>query len=159
MSNTISRVLYLMIIFLDYLLPGSSFRCFHIENATNPEARRAAVLLPIRSCYEWGLHSHLRYRRCGSLLHCHSTLTAYAAVSFLLHFPWGHPRRTLSGTLPCIARTFLTLRRDHLCYSRCILTCMSFLVKICFYTLKQLPPMNSRTMEFCGMASVGMPRK
>ena len=26
----------------------------------------------------------------------------------LLHFPWGHPRRTLSGTLPCEARTFLS---------------------------------------------------
>jgi len=30
------------------------------------------------------------------------------AVSFLLHFPWGHPHRTLSGILPCEARTFLS---------------------------------------------------
>ena len=27
---------------------------------------------------------------------------------FLLHFPWGRPRRTLSGILPCEARTFLS---------------------------------------------------
>ena len=26
----------------------------------------------------------------------------------LLHYPWSHLRRTLSGTLPCEARTFLT---------------------------------------------------
>ena len=30
------------------------------------------------------------------------------AVWSLLHFPWGHPRRTLSGILPCEARTFLS---------------------------------------------------
>ena len=29
------------------------------------------------------------------------------AVSFLWHFPWGHPHRVLPGTLPCGARTFL----------------------------------------------------
>ena len=28
--------------------------------------------------------------------------------SFLLHFPWSHLHRTLSGILPCEARTFLT---------------------------------------------------
>ena len=27
---------------------------------------------------------------------------------FLLHFPWSHLHRTLSGILPCEARTFLT---------------------------------------------------
>ena len=27
----------------------------------------------------------------------------------LLHFPWSHLHRTLSGTLPCEARTFLSL--------------------------------------------------
>ena len=35
-----------------------------------------------------------------------------------MHFPWGYPHRTLSGTLPCEARTFLTARhrgpRDRL---------------------------------------------
>ena len=27
--------------------------------------------------------------------------------TFLWHYPWGHPRRMLSGILPCGARTFL----------------------------------------------------
>ena len=47
-----------------------------------------------------------------------------AAVSFLLHWPWSHLHRTLSGILPYEARTFLTSRRDHPCCSnaRCILS-------------------------------------
>ena len=67
-----------------------------------------------------------RYRGSGGLLHRHSTLTAdkSAAVSFLLHWPWSHLHRTLSGILPYEARTFLTFRRDHPCCSnaRCILS-------------------------------------
>ena len=40
---------------------------------------------------------------------------------FLLHWPWSRLHRTLSGILPCEARTFLTRRRfargrDHLSY-------------------------------------------
>jgi len=44
---------------------------------------------------------------------CRCALTApfhrcrKAAVSFLWHFPSGHPARTLSGIVPCGARTFL----------------------------------------------------
>ena len=54
-----------------------------------------------------------RYRGSGGLLHRHSTLTAdkSAAVSFLLHWPWSHLHRTLSGILPYEARTFLTCRK------------------------------------------------
>ena len=37
-----------------------------------------------------------------------SPLPAYAGGYFLLHFPGSHLRRTLSGILPCGARTFLT---------------------------------------------------
>ena len=36
-----------------------------------------------------------------------SPLPAKQAVSFLLHFPGSHLHRTLSGILPCEARTFL----------------------------------------------------
>ena len=56
-----------------------------------------------------------RYREGGSLLHCRSTLTAFAAVCSLLHFPWSYLHRTLSGTLPCIARTFLTVAGAIIC--------------------------------------------
>ena len=80
-----------------------------------------------------------RYRAGGSLLHCLSTLTksmqdacfgnllckfppgAKSARGglFLLHWPWSRLHRTLSGILPCEARTFLTCHtdsRDHLSY-------------------------------------------
>ncbi len=77
-----------------------------------------------------------RYRAGGSLLHCLSTLTAdhpakpdplrceksrllFRGSLFLLHFPWSRLHRTLSGILPCEARTFLTCHtdsRDHLSY-------------------------------------------
>ena len=35
-------------------------------------------------------------------------LTPVSRGLFLLHFPWSHLHRTLSGILPCEARTFLT---------------------------------------------------
>ena len=52
------------------------------------------------------------YQQGGSLLHCPSTLTvrgqAAGGGTFLLHCPWSRLRQTLSGTLPCEARTFLS---------------------------------------------------
>ena len=47
------------------------------------------------------------YQTGGSLLHCLFTLTINGGY-FLLHFPGSHLHRTLSGILPCEARTFLT---------------------------------------------------
>ena len=45
----------------------------------------------------------------GSLLHCLSTLTRnWPCGLFLLHCPWSRLRQTLSGILPCEARTFLS---------------------------------------------------
>ena len=58
---------------------------------------------PIRSCSRWGLPCHARHRARGALLPHPFTLTGrprgVSAVCFLWHFPWGHPRRTLSGTV------------------------------------------------------------
>ena len=51
------------------------------------------------------------YQPGGSLLHCPSTLTCLLSQTggiFLLHCPWSRLRQTLSGTLPCEARTFLS---------------------------------------------------
>ena len=76
-------------------------------------------------------------------------LPAMRAVSFLLHFPWSRLHRTLSGTLPCEARTFLTLRRDHLWYSQVYL----------YYTLKIEPPINSLMIECLGISSGLIVRK
>ena len=50
-----------------------------------------------------------RYRTGGGLLHRLCTLTGLPAGGcFLLHFPGSRLHRTLSGILPCEARTFLT---------------------------------------------------
>ncbi len=49
------------------------------------------------------------YQSGGSLLHCLSTLTQLTLCGlFLLHYPWSRLRQTLSGILPCEARTFLS---------------------------------------------------
>lgn len=47
--------------------------------------------------------------RTGELLPRLSILTAKSGGFFLLHFPGGYPRLTLSAILSCEARTFLTV--------------------------------------------------
>ncbi len=58
---------------------------------------------PIWSCSRWGLPCRPRYRGRGALLPHPFTLTlgagARQAVCFLWHFPWGCPRRPLTGTV------------------------------------------------------------
>ena len=78
--------------------------CHHGNCGGQPLAKaNSKVLLRIGFtaglCYHklgWALTPPFHpYRRSGGL--------------FLLHFPGGHPRRTLSVILPCEARTFLTI--------------------------------------------------
>jgi hypothetical protein len=70
---------------------------------------------PIRFCSRWGLPCRSRCRQRGALLPHRFTLTRPPPPFFLprkrrrgggsrrsrslWHFPWGHPRRTLSGTV------------------------------------------------------------
>ena len=76
-------------------------------------------MINAQSCSEWGLHGIPCYHDIGELLPRLSILTAkvekintYCGGLFLLHYPEGHPRLTLSGTLSYAARTFLmTLAR------------------------------------------------
>ena len=70
-------------------------------NASAGRSRRAA---PIWSCSRWGLPCRCRCRQRGGLLHRRFTLATHlsrdrSAVCFLLHCPWGCPRRALPGTL------------------------------------------------------------
>jgi hypothetical protein len=83
----------------------------------NPGKRAglAPCVIPIRSCSRWGLPCRFRCRSRGGLLphpftltpppHCRMKRKAHlrqsggGAVCFLWHFPWGRPRRTLSGTV------------------------------------------------------------
>ena len=99
MSKSISRVLYLTIIYLGYI---SLYNSSHL-----PKERRANVFSLIRCCSKWGLHEEDGYPSPSELLPHYSTLTANAAVYFLLHFPESRLYRELPGTLPCGARTFL----------------------------------------------------
>ena len=72
------------------------------------------------------------YQRGGSPLHYPSNLTTKVNLSlryhkisyggtFLLHWPWSHLHRTLSGILPCEARTFLT------CLLAAAIICLTFI--------------------------------
>ena len=78
--------------------------------ARHPALRRGR--LPICSCTGWGLPCHPCHQGCGALLPHRFTLATHArrrrsAVCSLWHFPADHPGRSLTGTLPCGARTFL----------------------------------------------------
>lgn len=66
--------------------------------------RTLRVAVPIRFCSRCGLPCRFRCRIRGALLPHLFTLAAAAlagggAVHSLWHFPWGRPRRTLSGTV------------------------------------------------------------
>ena len=171
-----------MTIFLDCMSPCSS--SVLRRNATYRKARRAAVS---PSCQKnlayFGLASSGVYTAFPVTREAVVPYTAIpplpqnfffngsdpmsAAVSFLLHWPWGRPHRTLSGTLPCEARTFLTgkagsphaLLRGHLCCSWVFILTYGKRIVNYFQTLKQLPPTNSRRMELFGTPSLLTPRK
>ena len=155
MSKAVSRVMSWMIIYLDILLP--------ICSSNLPESWRATI------CFLLGLASSgvymcpVCYQTGGSLLHCPSTLTGKAGGIFLLHCPWSHLRQTLSGTLPCEARTFLSRSLSFLRQRPFVLLNVPYSIIIPLHcqvqTLKQLPPINSRIRELWGISSLLTPRK
>ena len=99
MSKTISRVMYQTIIYLVLPLP--------VKSSDLPESRRAVLCSLFVLASDGVYMCPACYQSGGSLLHCLSTLTINGGL-FLLHYPWSHLHRTLSGILPCEARTFLT---------------------------------------------------
>ena len=100
MSRTVSRVMYQMIIYLDLTLPPDS--------SDLPESKDG------QSTFLFGLASDGVYRAMSVTSHAVVSYTAFpplpakAGGLFLMHFPGSHLHRTLSGILPCEARTFLT---------------------------------------------------
>jgi len=76
--------------------------------------RGAAISLPIWSCSVWGLPCRVCYQARGALLPHLFTLTAglrqrrYVLCCTGRPDGLNHPSRTLSGTLPCGVRTFLS---------------------------------------------------
>ena len=89
-----------VIIYLDHtLLHGSS---------NLPGAQRAASALLLGLASD-GVYNALSVTsQAVSSYLAISPLPVKRAVYFLLHFPVSHLNRTLSGILPCEARTFLT---------------------------------------------------
>ncbi len=70
----------------------------------NPPVALNPPVVPTRSCSRWGLPCRPRHRERGALLPHPFTLTLRRtrrrrAVYFLWHFPWGRPRRPLTGTV------------------------------------------------------------
>ena len=105
MSRTISRVLSWVIICLDLPLPtGSS------DLPGNP-AGHCIVSCLVLLRMEFTSAPAVTVRAVVSYTAI-SPLPQKAAVSFLLHWSGSHLHRTLSGILPCKARTFLTCQRQ-----------------------------------------------
>ena len=91
-------------------------RCAHAitESMTGSHfcGKTANALIPI--LHRVGFTGRSSRQAAGELLPRLSILTcANAGGIFLLHFPWSRLRRTLSGTLPCGARTFLMRVEPH----------------------------------------------
>ena len=119
MSSAISRVLSRVIIYLD--LPSPTGSSDLPGNTTGRRIVSCLVLLRMGFTYALPVTS----QAVSSYL-AFSPLPAQSlkkrlrlGCCFLLHFPGSHLRRTLSGILPYVARTFLTRQAscDHLRYS------------------------------------------
>jgi len=71
---------------------------------SSPGTARAGPAAPTWSCSRWGFPCRRHCWRRGALLPHHFTLAALPgkrlAVCFLWHYPWGCPRRPLTGTVP-----------------------------------------------------------
>ena len=105
-----------MVIYLDLMSPPGS--------SNLPESRRAALCFLFGLASRWGLHVPRPVTRRAVVSYTAlPPLPRKAGGIFLLHCPWSRLRQTLSGTLPCEARTFLAWQpfgsasRDHLSYS------------------------------------------
>ena len=76
---------------------------------------------------------------------------------FLLHWSGSHLHRTLSGILPCEARTFLTVSLSSETARPFVRLSANYY--IISYTSKQLPPINSLKRDVFGIASLGIFKK
>ena len=109
-----------MIIYLGWLLPATSS---DLPKAGGPRKRFCSVLLRMGFTYALPVTSEavVSYTALPTLPHATTAMCRVPCGGiFLLHYPWSRLHRTLSGILPCEARTFLTPAikpgRDHLSY-------------------------------------------
>ena len=108
-SNSISRVLNLMIIYL-WLCITAQLK----PSVVNCRADLISRLMLLRMGFTREFSYHLP---CELLPHI-STIAKKLGIYFLLHYPWSRLHRVLPGTLLYGARTFLTHfhARNHLNY-------------------------------------------
>ena len=85
-------------------------RCHKVQ-ATYPNARRAASMRSVWSCYQWGLAccALLPTARCALTAPFHPCLCAlrHRRSCSLRHFPSCYHAQPLAGIVLCVARTFL----------------------------------------------------
>ena len=157
MSRTVSRVMS-----LDGHLsrPGVTAR---LQRPTRERTGRPCSLFGLASdgvymcppCYQEG----------GSLLHCLSTLTGMNPAVYFCCTVLGvaSTRRYLAScpVKPGLSSpaAFRFYSRDHLSYSKHFNSTIFSGICPVNHTLKQLPPINSRTIELCGTCSLLTPRK
>ena len=150
-----------------------------LKRPTREQTGRLA--LSVRSCFGWGLHGFLCYQRNGSLLHCLSTLTrknlavslccTIPGVASAGRYPASCPAKPgLSSPGPfrsCQPRLHILLCQKRN-IRQLIIISQTFSVvhppnhrsrKAASHTSKQLPPTNSRRIEFLGISSIGTPTK
>lgn len=166
-----------MIIYLVLLLPAGS--------SDLPKAWRAAFISLLFGLASNGVYMcHCCYQQCGSLLHCLSTLTrknlavslccTIPGVASAGRYPASCPAKPgLSSPGPfrsCQPRLHILLCQKRNIRQLIIIPQTLFLVhpqiadptkpyKTAFHTSKQLPPTNSRRIEFLGISSIGTPTK
>ena len=91
-----------------YLGTASPPRSRDYQEPNGQPFLRKSACAPIPILHRVGFTWRTSRQAAGELLPRLSILTASKRGGIsLLHYPWGRPRRTLSGTLPCGARTFL----------------------------------------------------
>ena len=103
MSSAVSRVLSWMVIYLGLPLPANSSDL--PESTTGRRIAFCSVLLRMGFTCAPAVTG-----RAVVSYTTLPTLPANAGGTFLLHWPWSRLHRTLSGILPCEARTFLVWR-------------------------------------------------
>ena len=130
-----------------------------------PEGRRAALRLLFGLASDGVYMCPACCQAGGSLLHCLSTLTgAVPAVYFCCTVPGVASARCYLAPCPMkpglsSPATFRPCGSGHRPYS--CAPYFSIYPKACqlTYTLKQLPPINSRKIEFLGISSLLTPKK
>ena len=99
----------------------------NLPKAGGPRQRFCSVLLRMGFTYAPPV-TRKAVVSCTALPPLPDSCIARIGGIFLLHFPWSRLHRTLSGILPCEARTFLTCCLSALTAAITCLTCLGYYI-------------------------------